>query len=54
MSVRSEHEIRTELGNADATCDEGGCPFSGMSYTEGVQAALDWVLGNGDAPMSEG
>lgn len=25
----------------------------GMSYEEGVQAALDWVLGDSDDPISD-
>ena len=37
-------------------CDlamENQTKFPGMSYSEGVQAALDWVLGNTDTPPME-
>lgn len=52
MSLPTPTEIEGQLNEAVAGTVEG-CPFPGLSYSEGVQAALDWVLGNtADPPMT--
>lgn len=33
--------------------DDGGSKFPGMSYEEGVVAALEWALGDGPDPMED-
>ncbi len=56
MSVRcerTENEIDEVLNKADEQLDSG-TKWPGMSYEEGVAAALRWVLGDSDDdPMSE-
>lgn len=51
---RSAEEIREqESAASDAEYGEG-CPFPGMSFSEGVRHALAWVLGDtDDAPMED-
>ena len=48
--ARTENEIQDQIGRA---MDNPG-QYPGMSYEEGVQAALDWVTGHTDeVPMPE-
>ena len=42
-------EIESTLGEAVAAMDTGS-KYPGMSYEEGVEAALRWVLDDTDAP----
>ncbi len=53
--MRSDAEIRRELGNMDPDAVAGsGSKFPGMSYEQGVDAALRWALGDTDErPMDE-
>lgn len=54
--MRTPEEIRKELGEADAQfLDNGGVTsWPGMSYEEGVSAALLWVLGDTEErPMED-
>jgi len=46
MGKPSNSEIENEFFNSVDKPDI--CP--GMTYSEGVQAALDWVLGNTETP----
>jgi hypothetical protein len=47
---RTEQEIRDQIDKASV--DES--IFYGMTYEEGIKAALEWVLGDIDAkPMDE-
>lgn len=53
--MRTQDEILEELGQAlDIIDDENHSGFHGMSYEEGVQAALEWVLGDTDNTPMEG
>lgn len=55
MSVqRSEDEINDQLDKAIESADTNGSQWPGMSYEQGVQAALRWVTGDEDTgPMDE-
>lgn len=51
--MRSEKEIHEQIDEAFESRDNGG-KFNGMSYEEGVIAALEWVLGNSpEKPIEE-
>lgn len=50
--MRSLEEIESQLDEAIKQADTGESRFFGMSYEEGVAAALDWVLGHvSEAPI---
>lgn len=50
MSKPTDKEIRDEENEAGIdACDEK-CKFPGMSYSQGVSAALRWVLGDEEEP----
>jgi len=50
--MRSQKEIEEALNEALQALEAGENPFPGLSYVEGVQAALDYVLQTTDAkPM---
>lgn len=53
--MRDERTIREELNDLDPEVTAGsGSNFPGMSYEQGVDAALRWALGDTDErPMSE-
>jgi len=44
----TDEQIQDALDTAFDNLDNDGCPFPGMSYTEGVKAALGWVTGQTD------
>lgn len=44
--MKTRDEIHDQIDKANE--DPGFC--SGMSYTDGVKAALEWVLGETDEP----
>lgn len=50
--MKYEDEVEDMASKADTAVVEasanGGSKFPGMTYEDGVQAALDWVLGNSD------
>ena len=46
--MRSESEIRKQEGEATAVVCEGTSKVPGMSYEEGVSAALLWATGDSD------
>jgi hypothetical protein len=46
MSVlKSKKEIEDQMYKAQSWTSEGNTDVKGMSYEEGVEAALRWVLG---------
>jgi hypothetical protein len=47
--MRSETEIQDQASEALSIMDQGS-KVPGMSYEEGVHAALQWVLGDTDEP----
>jgi len=53
MLKRTKSEIEEQLNKALDALDTGS-KYPGMSYEEGVSAALDWVIGNiDDRPMDD-
>ena len=51
--MRSQEEIDAQLNKATDGIDEGS-KWPGMSYEQGVQAALLWVTGGwNDKPMED-
>lgn len=51
---KNRDEISEMIQKAmDSRDQDGGSPLFGMSYEEGVIAALDWVTGNMDEPPME-
>lgn len=46
--VRAEREIDDILNWAMSAADEGHSQFPGMSYEEGVSAAIQWITGETD------
>lgn len=53
MIKRSEKEIEEQMSEAGAIVAEYGTRVPGMSYEEGVDAALRWVLGDEDPPIEK-
>ena len=52
--VRTEEEIDTARGDADDAIAQGLNPYPGMTYAEGVQATLMWLVGDQDEAPLEG
>lgn len=50
--MRTEREIEKLIDRA-AKAAEVGSKFPGMSYEEGVIAALEWALGDDIDPMED-
>lgn len=50
MMQPREDEIEDEWDAAQSDVDAGIDRYPGMSYAQGVAAALAWILGNDDAP----
>jgi len=46
--MKSQKEIQEELEKTYPYTDEGRSKFHGMTYEQGVQAALEWVLDDDD------
>jgi len=52
--TRTETEIDEQLNKAQQFIDEGGSPFFGMSYEEGIVAMHDWLTDiDAHAPMDQ-
>lgn len=52
--ARNAEDLNGQINIAYESIDGVGSKWPGMSYEQGVVAALDWVLGNTDiAPMAE-
>lgn len=52
MPKPTEKEMNDVLNDALELIDEGG-KWPGMSYEQGVEAALRWVMGDGPNPIEE-
>lgn len=50
--MRTESEIEDQIGKALESGENGSTLF-GMTYEEGVDAALRWVNGDSDEPPIE-
>lgn len=46
--ARPQYEIDDQLNEAVELVDEGRSAVPGMSYEQGVEAALRWVTGDSD------
>ena len=44
-----EQQVRDLLNEVCTAIDEGGSRFPGMTYEQGIEAALRWVLDSDDA-----
>lgn len=52
--TQTEDEILSVLDEAQENTSSGKSKYSGMSYEDGVIAALDWILGRSDVqPMED-
>lgn len=55
--MTAETPDNDEIDNVLNTCmeqmDEGGSRWPGMSYEQGVEAALRWVRGEGPNPLDD-
>ena len=47
----SEDEMQAQLNLANVHTDAGTTAVRGMTYEEGVAAALRWCLGNEEEPI---
>lgn len=53
MPLRTPQEIENEMYRANKYVNAGSSQFSGMSYEEGIEAALRWALGEEDTKPIE-
>lgn len=51
--MKTSREIDKQLAKAQAWTSMGNTDVSGMTYEEGVEAALRWVLGEEDSEPIE-
>jgi hypothetical protein len=52
--VPDENEIDDDVLNECAECEDSGrSKYPGMSYEQGVTAAIRWMQGDGSNPMTE-
>jgi hypothetical protein len=49
---RTNNEINEQLNLAADGVDQGS-KFPGMSYEQGVENAINWLIGNDDSPPME-
>ncbi len=47
----TDKEIETVLDLAQDSISEGTSRYRGMTYEEGIRDTIDWLQGNGDAPL---
>lgn len=51
---RSNAEINNLIGQCAEQSGKGGSRFPGMTYEDGIRAAIDWITGDvDDAPLPE-
>lgn len=54
MPKPTEDQVDEQLNRAYESKDEGGTRCRGMTYEDGVIAAIEWIRGNqDDAPMED-
>lgn len=52
--TRTQEEVDAVVDTAAEKINQGRSKFPGMTYEEGVRAALDWITGNiDDHPMED-
>lgn len=50
---RTEDEIYEQIDLANQLKEDGDTIGFALSYEDGVKAALEWILGQSDAPMND-
>ncbi len=53
MSTPSQKEIEHEENEAGSDIADGINRFRGMTYAEGVSAALRWIMGEEERPYTQ-
>lgn len=53
MTTPDEDQIDDVLNECMERIDDGDSKYPGMSYEQGVEAAIRWMQGDGDNPMSD-
>lgn len=52
--VRTEQEIRDLLNQCADAEETGGSKYPGMSYEQGIKAAIEWIIGDiNDHPIND-
>ena len=51
--MRPRKEVEEALNEAMDAIDQGADPFPGLTYSDGVQSALEYVLGTTDSKPME-
>ena len=49
----NDHQMREVWGDCLQAEEEGSSKYPGMSYEQGIKAALEWVLGEGPHPLED-
>lgn len=53
MKVPSDNEVDAVLNQCAESADSGESIYPGMSYEQGVEAALRWMRGEAGNPLEE-
>jgi hypothetical protein len=53
FQVKQSDEDIARLENESAEAENNGSKFPGMSYEQGITAALRWLQGDSDFPMDD-
>ena len=48
-----QSEIDDVLNQCAESADDGASKFPGMSYEQGIEAAIRWMQGEGSNPMKD-
>lgn len=49
----TESDVEEQLNRVYDLLDSGENPYWGATYIDGLRDALEWVLGNRDAPLED-
>lgn len=49
--TRSQEQLDELMNKVATIIDEGGSTYPGMTYEQGVQAAIDWLEGRDESPL---
>jgi hypothetical protein len=50
MTVRTQEEVNQQLDKVNDNINKGISKYPGMTYEEGIRAAIDWMSGESDEP----
>ena len=53
MKLKSEEEIDELLNQCVDSEETGESKYPGMTYEQGIKAALEWVQGYGEHPLED-